>query len=115
MIPYFFALLTAGILILILEFGIGHKMKGSAPLTFARINKKWEWLGWWQLAISFVISVYYVVIIAWALNYIWFSFFQSWGTETITFFTEDFRLTAPHLSSADFACPLYSPFSQVGD
>ena len=90
LIPYFFALMTAGIPILILEFGIGHKMKGSAPLTFARLNKKWEWLGWWQLAISFVISVYYVVVIAWAFNYIWFSVSLSWGTDTIAFFTKDF-------------------------
>ena len=107
LIPYFFALLTAGIPILILEFGIGHKMKGSAPLTFARINKKWEWLGWWQLAISFVISVYYVVIIAWAFNYIWFSFFQSWGAETITFFTENFLgLTASPSEFAGFRMPI---------
>ncbi len=98
LIPYFFALLTAGIPILILEFGIGHKMKGSAPLTFARINKKWEWLGWWQLAISFIISVYYAVIIAWAFNYIGFSFFQGWGAETVKFFTENFLgLTASPL------------------
>ncbi len=90
LIPYFFALLTAGIPILILEFGIGHKMKGSAPLTFASLNKRWEWLGWWQLAISFVISVYYVVIIGWAFNYIWFSLSQSWGADTIAFFTENF-------------------------
>jgi NSS family neurotransmitter:Na+ symporter len=107
LVPYFFALLTAGIPILILEFGIGHKMKGSAPLSFARINKKWEWLGWWQLAVSFVISVYYVVIIAWAFNYIWFSLFQSWGGQTISFFTEDFLgLTGSPFEFGGFRIPI---------
>jgi neurotransmitter:Na+ symporter, NSS family len=90
LIPYFFALLTAGIPILILEFGLGHKMKGSAPLSFARLNRKWEWIGWWQLAISFVISVYYIIIIAWAFNYLWFAVSRSWGPDTIGFFVSDF-------------------------
>ncbi|HCW94163.1 MAG TPA: sodium-dependent transporter, partial [Flexistipes sinusarabici] len=46
LIPYFFALVTAGIPILIMEFSMGHKMKGGAPLTMAKLNRKWEWLGW---------------------------------------------------------------------
>jgi neurotransmitter:Na+ symporter, NSS family len=90
LIPYFFALLTAGIPILILEFTIGHKMKGSAPLTFAKLNKKWEWLGWWQVFISFVISVYYVVIIGWAISYIGYSFTQAWGADTVGFFAGNY-------------------------
>lgn len=44
-LPYLFALLTAGIPLLIMEFTMGHKYRGSAPLTMARMNKKAEWLG----------------------------------------------------------------------
>ena len=62
-IPYLFALLTAGIPIMILELGIGQKSRGSAPLTFAKLNRKWEWVGWMQTFVSFVIAVYYVAII----------------------------------------------------
>ena len=90
LIPYFFALVTAGIPILILEFSLGHKMKGSGPLTFAKLDKKWEWLGWWQVMISFVIAVYYVVIIGWSISYIGYSFSLGWGNDTIAFFTGDF-------------------------
>lgn len=81
-LPYLFALLTAGIPLLIMEFTIGHKYKGSAPLSLARINKKFEWIGWWQLAISFVISTYYAVIIAWAMSYSIYSFNLNWGDDT---------------------------------
>ncbi|WP_102344998.1 sodium-dependent transporter [Bacillus sp. Marseille-P3661] len=81
-IPYLFALLTAGIPLLIMEFTIGQKFRGSAPLSFARLNKKAEWIGWWQLAISFVIATYYAVIIAWAGSYSIFALNQSWGTDT---------------------------------
>jgi len=90
LIPYFFALVTAGIPILIMEFSMGHKMKGGAPLTMAKLNRKWEWLGWWQILISFIITVYYVVVISWAINYVGFSMTLAWGNETINFFTGDY-------------------------
>ncbi|MBM7648556.1 NSS family neurotransmitter:Na+ symporter [Bacillus ectoiniformans] len=80
-VPYLFALLTAGIPLLVLEFTIGHKYKGSAPLSYARLSKKFEWLGWWQVAISFVISTYYAVIIAWAMSFSFFSFDLKWGDD----------------------------------
>ena len=86
-IPYLFALLTAGIPILILEFTIGHKYRGSAPLSFFRMNgKKAEFLGWWGIFVSFVISTYYAVIIAWAMKYTVYSFGLSWGADTEGFF-----------------------------
>ncbi|MDV2886158.1 sodium-dependent transporter [Alkalihalophilus pseudofirmus] len=81
-LPYLFALLTAGIPLLIMEFTLGHKYRGSAPLSYARLNKKAEWIGWWQVAIAFVISTYYAVIIAWAIAYTYFAFNQSWGEDT---------------------------------
>ncbi|WML38017.1 sodium-dependent transporter [Neobacillus sp. OS1-2] len=80
-LPYLFALLTAGIPILIMEFTIGHKYRGSAPLSLFRINKKAEWLGWWQVLISFVICTYYAVIVAWAIKYTIFSFGTQWGSD----------------------------------
>ncbi|WP_088006524.1 sodium-dependent transporter [Indiicoccus explosivorum] len=90
-IPYLFALLTAGIPILIMEFTLGHRFRGSAPLTFFRFEgKKAEWLGWWQILVSFVISTYYAVIIAWSMRYTLFSFNLGWGEDTQAFLFGDF-------------------------
>ena len=89
-LPYLFALLTAGIPLLILEFTMGHKYRGSAPLSYARMNKKYEWIGWWQVGIAFVISVYYAAIIAWAMSYSVFSFNLSWGEKTQDFLFGDY-------------------------
>jgi neurotransmitter:Na+ symporter, NSS family len=80
-LPYLFAILTAGIPILILEFTIGQKYRGSSPLSLFRINKKAEWLGWWQVLIAFVICTYYSVIIAWAIKYTIYSFGTQWGSD----------------------------------
>lgn len=82
LIPYFFALLTAGIPILLLEFGIGRSQSGSAPLSLRRLSSRFEWLGWWQVMISFVIAVYYVAVIVWAVSYFFFSFNLKWGSDT---------------------------------
>ncbi|WP_096271029.1 sodium-dependent transporter [Paucisalibacillus globulus] len=90
LIPYLFALLTAGIPILILEFTMGHKYRGSAPLTFRRMNKKTEFIGWWAVLVAFVISTYYSVIIAWAMSYSVFSFNLNWGEDTGGFLFGDY-------------------------
>ncbi|MCP3028258.1 sodium-dependent transporter [Halobacillus sp. A5] len=89
-IPYLFALLTAGIPLLVMEFTLGHKYRGSAPLSFFRMNKKTEWLGWWAVLVAFVISTYYAVIIAWAISYSIFAFNLSWGEDTEGFLFSEY-------------------------
>ncbi|NKX52612.1 sodium-dependent transporter, partial [Arthrobacter deserti] len=80
-IPYLVALLTAGIPLLFLDYAIGHRFRGSAPLAFRRLPPRAEALGWWQVAICFVIAIYYAVIIAWAAMYMLFSFTRRWGDD----------------------------------
>ncbi|WP_129595809.1 sodium-dependent transporter [Anaerophilus nitritogenes] len=90
LVPYFIAIFTAGIPLIILEYGFGHKYRGSAPLAFAKSSKKWEWLGWWPSITSFVILTYYTIILSWAMNYLYFSFSQGWGSDTNGFFFNEF-------------------------
>ncbi|MFS1517400.1 sodium-dependent transporter [Bacillus sp. SCS-151] len=89
-LPYLFALITAGIPLLVMEFTIGHKYRGSAPLSYAKVSKGSEWLGWWQVAIAFVISTYYSVIIAWAMSYTVFAFNLGWGDKPVDFLVGDY-------------------------
>ncbi|MFE1392782.1 sodium-dependent transporter [Nocardiopsis alba] len=90
LIPYLIALLTAGIPLLILEYSIGHRYRSSAPLSYRRIYRPAEAIGWWQVAICFVIAVYYAVIVAWAIRYAGFSIGQQWGDDPNGFFFEEF-------------------------
>ena len=87
--PYLFAILTAGIPILILEYTLGKTYRSGAPGAFARINKKFEALGWFQVAISFLIAVYYFASVVWVLCYIGYSFTQAWGDDSTTFFVSE--------------------------
>ena len=86
LIPYFFAIVTAGIPILILEYTMGKTYHGGAPVTLARMNKKFEILGWFQTMVAFVISTYYVAIIVWTLKYLQFSLTLEWGDDPTGFF-----------------------------
>lgn len=100
LIPYFVALLTAGIPLMILEYGIGQRMRGSAPMSFAKLNPHWEWLGWWTVTfVMFGIVLYYCVVIAWCVSYLWFSLTLAWGTDPNTFFFNQFLGTTegPHV------------------
>jgi len=89
-VPYLVALLTAGIPILFLDYAIGHRFRGSAPLALRRVKRWLEGLGWFQVAICFVIAVYYAVIIAWALSFFVYSFDLRWGDDTAAFFTGNY-------------------------
>ena len=85
-IPYIFAMITAGIPFMILEFSMGQKYRGSAPKTLSKINAKFEWLGWFQVGVAACIAVYYIAVIGWAISYFGMSFTQSWGNEPNAFF-----------------------------
>ncbi|MFC9963885.1 sodium-dependent transporter [Nocardia ignorata] len=102
LLPYLVALLSAGIPLLIFEYTIGHKFRGSPPLAFRRMARAAEPIGWWQVAICFVISVYYAVIIAWAIRYVGFSVGQQWGDDPEKFFSNDFLHVA---EQPGFAAP----------
>jgi NSS family neurotransmitter:Na+ symporter len=89
-VPYLFALLTAGIPLLVMEYAIGHRFRGSAPLSLRRLHPKAEWVGWWQIAVCFLIASYYSVVIAWAAGYAWFSVGTQWEEDPEAFFFEDY-------------------------
>ncbi|NRD75107.1 sodium-dependent transporter [Shewanella sp. VB17] len=93
-IPYLFAMISAGIPFMIMEFSLGHKLRGAAPKIFSKLGHKYglrlEWLGWFQILIAAVIAVYYVAVIGWAISFLGFSFTQSWGADTNAFFFSEY-------------------------
>ncbi len=70
-VPYFIALLTAGIPLMIVEYGLGTRYQGSAAKSYRKLGAKYEWIGWWAVLIGLMISFYYCVILAWSWEYCW--------------------------------------------
>lgn len=89
-IPYLIALLSAGIPLLFFDYSLGHRFKGSPPLTFRRLAKWTETIGWWQVLICVVIGVYYAAILGWSAMYIFFSANEAWGDDPNAFFFEEY-------------------------
>ena len=87
LIPYFVALFTAGIPLLILELYIGHWARGSPPEAFKKIGKKFGWVGWWTVLIPFAVATYYVTVMAWCFSYMIYSIDLRWGSSADSFFT----------------------------
>lgn len=90
LLPYVVALITAGVPVLLLDYVLGHRFRGSAPLVWRRISARTEAIGWVQTIITYIIAVYYAVILAWSTIYTWFSLKLAWGEDPEAFFIRDF-------------------------
>ncbi|RBY89374.1 sodium-dependent transporter [Blastococcus sp. TF02A-30] len=112
-LPYLVALLTAGIPFLLLDYAIGHRHRGSAPLSFARLRRGAEGLGWWQVGICFVIAIYYAAVIAWALRYTFFSLDEAWGADPEGFFFGEFLQAGDVRVTADVVPGVLLPLAVV--
>ncbi|MGI6721613.1 MAG: sodium-dependent transporter [Anaerovoracaceae bacterium] len=113
LLPYLIAIFTTGIPILIMEYTIGKTYRGGAPAGLARMNKKFEWLGWIQVMISFMIYIYYFAIVVWTLCYVWFSFTQAWGSDPTRFFTKFLGVTGSAHQLGGIQTNLILPFCIV--
>lgn len=89
LIPYFVALITAGIPLMIVEFGLGQFFQAAAPEAIAKIKKKFEWVGWFAVLVAGGIVTYYMAVMAWSWRYLYDSFTLPWaGREEEYFFSE---------------------------
>ncbi|MGY2079913.1 sodium-dependent transporter [Modestobacter sp. SYSU DS0657] len=113
LLPYLVALLTAGIPFLLLDYAIGHRHRGSAPLSFARLRRGTEGLGWWQVGICFLIAIYYAAVLAWALRYTFFSLDQAWGADPEGFFFGEFLQAGDVAVTADVVPGVLVPLALV--
>lgn len=66
---YLLLVVTFGFSLLILEIAIGRKTKMSSIAAYAKLNKKFGWLGIVSLLIPVIILPYYSVIGGWVLKY----------------------------------------------
>ena len=114
LIPYLVAILCAGIPLLFLDYAVGHRYRGSAPLAYRRLNRKAEVLGWWQVLICFIIAIYYAAIIAWAAMYAWFSLTKAWGSDPEGFFMGEFLQISDEVTvSFDIVSQVFFPILAV--
>ena len=70
LVPYFIAMLVMGIPLLIMEFSVGHWAQQAPPDAFAKVMKKYRFVGWWLVLLAFVIITYYTVILGYCIDFL---------------------------------------------
>lgn len=108
LLPYLFALLTAGIPLLLLEYTLGRKYQVGPPSVYRQISRPAEGIGWWQNAIAFCLSTFYAAVIAWALSYTYFAFSRDWGDQPVDFFVVDFLGAGDNLEFFEFRWSIFA-------
>jgi len=73
LIPYVIAMMLIGIPLLIAEFSLGHLTQRATPDAFGRAHRRFAFVGWWQILLSFVIVTYYAVILAYCGSFLYYS------------------------------------------
>lgn len=79
LLPYFVALITCAIPLMIMEYAYGRKVRGGSVKAFADLNKKYEVVGWIQVMVPIIVMTYYSTIIAVAVVFMVFSLGHAFG------------------------------------
>ena len=74
LVPFFIAIVTAGIPVMIIEYGLGIRSRKSANIALGAIRPNFRYFGWIAIMGAFVLNVYYCAIMGWSWCYIFDSF-----------------------------------------
>ncbi|CAH1268019.1 SLC6A5 [Branchiostoma lanceolatum] len=90
LIPYVFFLVFAGVPMFFLELSFGQ-FAGTGPITIWRVAPMFKGVGFAMVMISFLVCIYYNVIISYILHYLFASFTSvlPWITCTNDYNTDD--------------------------
>lgn len=85
LIPFFIALLTAGIPLMIIEYGLGIRTQGSAHIALGKIKKPLRFVGWFAILSALFINIYYCMILGWTWNFLFdITSISQWGADIAT-------------------------------
>lgn len=74
LIPYFIFLIIAGIPIFFLEVGIGQFTSEGGITAWERLAPITSGIGHGSIALTIILNMYYVIVLAWAIYYMYYSF-----------------------------------------
>ncbi len=79
LLPYFVALITCAIPLMIMEYAFGRKIRGGSVKAFASLKKRLEVIGWVQVMVPVVVMTYYSAIISISLIFMVYSLGHAFG------------------------------------
>ncbi|XP_074645091.1 sodium-dependent neutral amino acid transporter B(0)AT3-like [Tubulanus polymorphus] len=96
LIPYAIMLIVEGIPLFYLELAVGQRLRKGSIGVWNDIHPLLGGLGYTSAVVSYIVSLYYNVIIAWCLYYLFYSFrlYLPW-TDCPTITNEETNITSP--------------------
>lgn len=79
LLPYFVALITCAIPLMIMEYAYGRKVRGGSVKAFSELKKKYEVVGWVQVMVPIVVMTYYSAIISVSVIFMIYSLGHAFG------------------------------------
>ncbi len=79
LLPYFVALITCAIPLMIMEYAYGRKIRGGSVKAFSNLKKKLEVFGWLQVMVPIIVMTYYSAIIAVSVIFMVYSLGHAFG------------------------------------
>lgn len=79
LLPYFIALITCAIPLMIMEYSYGRQIRGGSVKAFTKLNKRLEVFGWIQVMVPIIVMTYYSAIIAVSIIFMVFSLGHAFG------------------------------------
>lgn len=79
LLPYFIALITCAIPLMIMEYAYGRKIRGGSVQAFSLLKKKLEVVGWIQVMVPIIVMTYYSAIISISLVFMVFCIGHAFG------------------------------------
>ena len=115
LVPYIVAMVVVGLPLLIMEFSLGHLTQQAAPNAFKRVGKRWEFVGWWPIILSFVIVTYYAAVLGWCFNYLLYSFSDPlpWAGDAKGFFFDSYLQAGEGLKLGGLRWPIVGGLAAV--
>ena len=104
-IPYIVAILILGIPFLIMEYGLGFSFKTSFTEIMKKINPKFEIIAWVLVLFTFIVTVYYMVILSWDLVYLFSSLTFDWGADAANYFVNTVGGSSNLADASSFLIP----------
>jgi neurotransmitter:Na+ symporter, NSS family len=79
LLPYFVALITCAIPLMIMEYAYGRRIRGGSVKAFSSLKKKLEVVGWVQVMVPIIVMTYYSAIISISLIFMIYSLGHAFG------------------------------------
>lgn len=100
LVPYIIFMIIEGLPLFFIEFAVGQRFRASSVSAWRRISPSLRGLGWSCVVISFMLCIYYCVVLGWCTYYFFMSFNSElpWSVEKACIYHKQYETIMSNLN-----------------